>query len=248
MKTITSRQNPEIKAIAELANSKDRRKQGRFIAEGLRTCTALLESSLSLVQLYVKEEMAETIAHLVHEDDITIVNDKVLTKISLASSPSGILGVFEIPPQPTADKLTAGMVFARISDPGNMGTLIRTCAAMNIKSIVIVEGVDPWSSKVVQASAGTIGNVTLFHWNWAQLMAHKRTLKLCAMVVSGGKKPTELDLNGSLVVVGNEAEGIPTQWLQQCDSKMTLEMPGNAESLNAAVAGSIAIYLSKMRK
>jgi len=60
---------------------------------------------------------------------------------------------------------------ARVSDPGNMGTLIRTCAALNIKSVVVVEGSDPWSPKVVQASAGTIGLINIYCTNWQELTA-----------------------------------------------------------------------------
>lgn len=248
MKTITSLQNPEIKAVAALSEAKERKRQKRFIAEGLRTCSTLLNSQCNLVQLYATESMVESIAHLVHEDDITIVSEKVFSKMSQVTTPSGILAVFEIPQPPALDTLKQGLVLARLSDPGNVGTLIRSCAAFNIDSVVMVEGVDPWSPKVVQSSAGTIGNVTIFQLSWDQLIAQKTPLTLCALVVSGGKKPQEIDLSNALLVVGNEAEGIPDQWIQQCALKVSLPMPGNAESLNAAVAGSIALYLATNKK
>jgi RNA methyltransferase, TrmH family len=245
MKTITSRFNDEIKEVAALGQAKERKKLKQFIAEGLRTCSTLINSPIELVQLYVTEEMYPSIKHLVHENDVTLVSPHVLEKMSQATTPSGILGVFTIPKPENPGPLKPGMVLARIADPGNMGTLIRTCAALDVQSVVIVEGTDPWSPKVVQASAGTIGNVTISSLRWDEVCAHKGALKLCALVTTGGKKAEDIDASTSLLVVGNEAEGIPMPWLANCDTKVTISMPGNAESLNAAVAGSIALYVSK---
>lgn len=246
MKTITSRFNDEIKEVAGLVQAKERKKLKQFIAEGLRTCSTLINSPIELVQLYATEDAYPAIKHLVHENDVTLVSPHVFEKMSQATTPSGILGVFTIPKPAIPGPLKPGMVLARISDPGNMGTLIRTCAALNVSSVVIVEGTDPWSPKVVQASAGTIGNVTISSLRWDEVLAHKGSLKLCALVTSGGKKAQDIDANNVLLVVGNEADGIPLPWLASCDTKVTLAMPGNVESLNAAIAGSIALYVSKM--
>ena len=76
-------------------------------------------------------------------------------------------------------------------------------------------------------------------------MRYKKDLKLCALVVDGGKKPQEISSENTLIIVGNEAaRQFPHEWLAECDDKMTISMPGNAESLNAAVAGSIGLYLT----
>ena len=63
-------------------------------------------------------------------------------------------------------------------------------------------------------------------------------------MASEGKHPNDVNLRDALLVVGSEAHGIPQDWVEQCDEKITLPMPGNFESLNAAVAGSIALYLA----
>ena len=73
---------------------------------------------------------------------------------------------------------------------------------------------------------------------------NKKDLKLIALVVKDGTPPDTINFENSLLVIGSEAHGIPTQWAEQCEEKLTLPMPGNTESLNAAVAGSIAIYLA----
>jgi TrmH family RNA methyltransferase len=241
MKKISSRQNPQIMSAAALHTSKERTKQQRFIAEGMRTCMALIASPIKLAQLYVREDLLHTIPTEIEDHYITVVTEPVMEKLSAATTSSGIVGVFFIPENPPAASLTPGLVVANITDPGNMGTLIRTCAALNIQSVVVVEGVDLWNPKVVQASAGTLGNVTLFSMSWEQLCAAKKDIPLAALVVSGGKSVGK-EYNKSLLVVGNEAHGIKPEWLARCEQQITIPMPGNAESLNAAVAGSIALY------
>ncbi len=244
MKKIISLQNPEIKAVAALEKAKNRYEQNRFIAEGTRVCSTLLESGIKPIMLYATYTMLPKAVSLCADEYITEVSDEVMKKISLSHAPSGILGVFSIPPQPDNTTLSEGIVLYQLSDPGNAGTLIRTCAAMGKKTVVFVEGVDPWHPKVIQACAGSIGLVTIFQLSWQELLTMKKRLSLCALVVQEGKKSSEIDFSDTLFVIGNEAHGIPEDILQQCDHKLTLEMPGNVESLNAAIAGSIALYLA----
>jgi TrmH family RNA methyltransferase len=243
MKTITSRQNPEVMGVAALATTKGRHHQHKFIAEGLRACSSLAQSQIKLLQLYVIEALVPDAVKIAPQELITVVHDTVMEKMSQTTTPSGMLGVFRIPMQPGAKNLEAGLVLANITDPGNMGTLIRTCAALKVKSVVVVEGVDPWSPKVVQATAGTIGEVDIFSYSWQDFLKNKGSkLKLQALAIAGGMVPSHVHKH-SLLVVGNEAHGILPEWLAACDDTLTIPMPGAAESLNAAVAGSIALYL-----
>lgn len=244
MKNISSIQNPEIKDIVQLQTSKGRKEQNKFIAEGIRVCSTLISSNVKLIQLYATQACKEYVYALAPEDKVTLVTEQVMNKISSSSTPSGILGVFAIPQKPPFKDLTQGLVLSQISDPGNMGTLIRSCIAMGVKTIVKIEGADIYSPKVVQATAGTIGQVNIFDISWAELVKNQGSLKLCALVVFGGKNPQEIDFKDTLLVVGNEANGIPAEWVQDCQEKLTLPMPGNTESLNAAIAGSIALYLA----
>jgi len=244
MKTIKSRQNPHVKALAALRKPSSRRSQGKFAAEGLRVCSAMIvEAGWEPIGLYATQSMLKKAQSLVSDDQITLVTKEVMAKISQATSPSGIVGIFKLPKKPKIEKLSSGVVLADIADPGNMGTLIRTCAAMGHTSVVVVGGVDPWSHKVVQASAGTIAQVNIFSWSWEKLLQNKKDKQLVALVPKNGNSPKDLDLKNSLLVVGNEARGIAQEWVQTCDKKMTLPMPGKVESLNAAVAGGIALYL-----
>lgn len=244
MKKINSVQNQQIKDICKLHTSKGRELSGKFIAEGTRVCKSLISSGANIEQIYATEKMKDLALEIEQEEKITIVSDDLMNKISTSKTPSGILGIFSIPEKPDINKLSSGIVMAKISDPGNLGTLIRTAAALNVKTIVLIETVDPYNPKVVQSSAGTLMQVNIFQISWEELIKNKKNKKLYALVVSGGKNPKELDFKDSLLIIGSEAHGIPENWVDQCDEKMTLPMPGNVESLNAAIAGSIALYLA----
>ena len=246
MKIITSTQNIEIKSVAALQTKQERAERGMFVAEGARVCAALVASSVRLIQLYATENSLQSAREMTTENNITLISDDVLKKISGTKSPSGLVGVFKIPKHPRADQLSSGIVLAEIADPGNMGTLIRTAAALGSRSVVVIKGADVWSPKVIQATAGTIGQVDIFQWDWSELLEHKQNIQLCALVVHGGRPPHKVAMTDMLLVIGNEAHGLPKDWIAVCEHTMTLPMPGAAESMNAAVAGSIALYLSKI--
>lgn len=255
MHTITSRQHPEIKKICTLHTAKGRAIEQLFIAEGSRTCTTLLKSTIPLAHIYFTgqelsngrlaiQEAHRTVieSQKLSEKQITIVSPAVMEKISTVTQPSGILALFKIPSSTTKD-VQPGLVLAQIADPGNMGTLIRSSAAMNIQTVIIVEGVDPWSPKVVQASAGTIGFVDIITLSWQQLLTKKKNFTLTALVIDSPHTIEAVSLQNTLLVVGSEAHGIPNNWIQDCEQTATIAMPGKTESLNAAVAGSIALYM-----
>ncbi len=244
MPDLNSPHQATLKAIVRLHEAKERKRLQLCIIEGTRAIRTALEGGLILEKLYCTEEQIPEAHTLAADGMISCIGMNAMAKITTATTPSGLLGIFQIPPNPSANKLTPGLVLAQIADPGNMGTLIRTAAACGVKSVVVIGGVDPWSPKVVQASMGTSALVQLFQWNWADLVKAKKKLRLYGLVVEGGKKPHSIDAANALLVVGNEARGIPESWLAECDSTVTLPMTGNTESLNAAVAGSIALYLT----
>lgn len=243
MKSITSLQNIKIKEIIALHAAKERKQQGLFMAEGIRTVATICETIQS-VSLFVTEKNVPQALQLTDEDNIYIVTEPVMQKITTATTAPGIVGIFPIPQ--ATKPLEAGLVLADITDPGNMGTLIRTAVACNITTIVTIEGTDPWSSKVIQATAGTIASVSIYHYTWAELIASKNDLQLYALVVKNGASLQTVNKMNSLLVVGNEAHGIKPEWLADCEHKITLPMASNIESLNAAIAGSIALYITHM--
>jgi TrmH family RNA methyltransferase len=244
VRQITSHANPLVQQAVKLHSAKHRGSLQKFIAEGLRTISTLIQAGHEPLTLFATEEVLATACKLTAESNIFQVSDDIMNKISTTKTPSGFVAIFAIPARPSFDKLSAGIVFTCLQDPGNAGTLIRTAAAMNKKTVVLVESVDPWNPKVVQASTGAIGLVDIFCIPWKTLIENKGSIPLYALTVADGKNPSAINLKDALIVIGSEGHGIPQEWVDQCDATITLPMPGAFESLNASVAGSIALYLA----
>lgn len=241
MKNITSVQNELIKTITKLHSPKGRKEQKKFLAEGIRILEGFARNNWIPTELLATEQMANSAQALFKKEPI-IVSNHVMEKISTATTPSGIIAIFSYPKSSTT--LSPGLVLSRITDPGNMGTLLRSAVAFGSKSVVIIDGCDPFSPKVIQASAGAIAHLEILQWSWKELLKNKKDFILCALVVKGGQSPHEFKTaQNLLLVVGNEAHGLSQDQIDTCDAQLTLPMHSSTESLNAAIAGSIALYL-----
>lgn len=255
MKTISSVENLEIKQVVTLRTPTGRKKHQQFVVEGIRAIATFQFHQYQLTALYTTESMLPKAYSLLpnpqdREYYIRLVTNSVMRKISTAVTPSGILAVFRLPKPQDTIELSAGVALVNLQDPGNVGTLIRTAAALSAKTVVIVDGVDPWNPKVIQSSAGALASVNLLELNWPELVktAHAQKVSLCGLVVKNGKSPEEIDFTNTLLIIGNEAHGLSKELQKECDQLMTIPMPGGTESLNAAVAGSIALYLAYLNK
>jgi TrmH family RNA methyltransferase len=248
IKTITSPTNPLIQRAIKLHSSKYRTHYKEFIAEGIRIIATLVQANHIPAILFVTENVVAHAQKIISDEKIVIISESLMKKISTAETPSGMVALFAIPAQPDVAQLSAGIVLVDMQNPGNAGTLVRTAVAMNKKTAVFVGGVDPWNPKVVQASAGAIGLINIFQLTWEELVTHKKIIPLCALVVANGKQPDTKILHNAFIVVGNEGQGLSKKQVEQCDETITLTMPGSFESLNAAVAGSIALYISSQHE
>ena len=245
MNYISSVHNEQVKHVVDLQNRSYRQEHGQFVVEGTRACSQLCEKYKPVV-IYMTEDYYKTHEFPQHDDIIIGVSQHVMDKMCTTKNPSGICAIFTIPAERPLPQQGPGIVLIDVSDPGNLGTLIRTAAAMNIKEIILVGGVDPYNSKVIQSTAGCMTSVNLYQTTFEQLVQQKQ-LNLCALVVKHGTTPDAINLKNKFLVVGNEAHGLSTAQVQACQEKMTIPMPGHAESLNAAIAGAIGLYLMSLQ-
>lgn len=256
MSTIQSLNNPTLKRIVELHDNAGQKKYQQFIVEGQRAIVPFYQHDFALEQLYATSETLQLAYDIVRtptdaqEHLITVVTDAVMKKMSTAISPSGLLAVFNMPKEQKEPDLRNSVALVNLQDPGNMGTLIRTAAALNIKTIIKIDGVNCWSPKVIQATAGTIAlvNIVSLPWDNFVALARAQKLDLGGMVVQNGKTPQAIDFSRTILVIGNEAHGLSEKQQQACTALITLPMPGGTESLNAAIAGSIGMYLAYLER
>ncbi len=233
---VTAIDNPLIKDLTALHDASGRRQVGAFLVEGRRAIAGLLTAGWKPLQLCVRQgEDVPT-----DWPAVVTLGERAAAKASTASTPSGYLAVFAIPEHGPVDRPAGGLVLAGVSDPGNLGTLLRTAAAFAVPQVVCIGGADPFGPKVVQASAGAIAAIRLHRAGWSDLTGGA---VLTALVPRGGVAPAALSAGCRWLVVGGEADGIPSDGLAACVDRLTLPMPGAAvESLNAAVAGAIALW------
>ncbi len=164
-------------------------------------------------------------------------------------TPNGVAAVARIPspaPPPGDGSVALHLVLVGVSDPGNLGTLLRTAEAVGAASVVLTEGsVDPWAPKVVRASAGSVLRVPVTTEAAADVLADlgRRGVTRLGTQGAGGEAPQDLDLTGPVaLVLGSEAHGLPVEVEGSIDRWVTLPMAGEVESLNVAVAGSVLAF------
>ncbi|GDY12267.1 23S rRNA methyltransferase [Planctomycetota bacterium] len=234
--TIASTDNPLVRRLVRSAA--DGRRGERLVqVEGRRAIAELLAAGWRPEALLVREDL-----DLPPGWNATMASARVLAKVSQAATPSGYLAAFPLPPTAVLDPAAGGLVLAGLSDPGNVGTLLRTAAAFACRQVVIASGCDPWSAKVVQSTAGCLASLAIHDLGDQAAATIAGGAPCCGLVVAGGRQPADLPPGPRWLVVGNEAHGLPEAWQALCVQRLTLPMPGQAESLNAAVAGAIALW------
>jgi TrmH family RNA methyltransferase len=238
---IESTTNPRVKEVRRLHRSRGRRRTGRTILEGPTLVDTALDAGAVPLVLYTVDGGPPADKAREAGTEIVAVSDTVLHAMSTTAHAQDPIAILPIP---EGGALHDGPVLALIdiADPGNMGTLIRSAAAFGWQSAVL-GGSDPWSPRVLRAGMGAhfAGSVVLLDEPELLFDGSRTTI---ATIVSGGEPPTAFArVPNPVLVIGNEAHGLPSALIERCERRMTIPMPGGFESLNAATAGSLAMYL-----
>ena len=236
---ISSRSNPSVIRAAKLHQRKHRRDTGLTLVEGPHLVEAALATDAEVELVFALEDDVETIA-AVGPDLVLTVTQSVLERIAGTENPRGPLAVVKVTPNPT--HRSHAIALWQVSDPGNVGTLVRTAAAFGLDVLVGPGTADVWSPKVLRSAAGGHFKVGMEDFKTpAQLKA--MDYRVIVSAPSGGNPPGETDIGArSALVVGSEAHGLPPEVVEAADEVVALAMPGGIESLNAGVAGSILAY------
>jgi RNA methyltransferase, TrmH family len=217
---ITSKDNPRLKLVRALQRKKERQETGLFACEGEDLCDAALAAGIEPVDLLIAGESVEA---------------ELLAGVSTLPHPARVIGVFRRADLPVGHRATC-LALWRLGDPGNVGTLIRSADAFGA-AVSLSDGcAEPLSQKALRASAGAIFRVPLVPWN-------ERPGRLVALDTSGRTSLADVDLAPPVtIVLGAERAGLPDETLAACHAVAAIRMPGDAESLNVAAAGAIALY------
>ena len=251
-KIITSKDNQIIKLTASLQSSANARKENNlFVLEGLRICDDAVTCGVIFESLIVSEtafnKYADTIENLSNSaKECYKIPDKLFGKISDTTSPQGIIALAKMPPKNTKIENNGRYIaLENINDPSNLGAISRTAEALGVSGIILSKGsVDPYSPKSLRASMGTLLRMPLIIFDNFCEEIKASSLKSYACVVD--KTATSITditfTDGSVIMIGNEANGLTEDAKAMADNRMTLKMSGKAESLNASVAAAISIW------
>lgn len=251
VRAIASRDNAAYKAMARLvSNASERKKRGLAIVDGAHLLAAFLDAGGAPAQVMVSKaglEDPEVAALLARSRPapVTLLADSLFASLSSVESPTGVLACIEVPaarPAPADARLV--LLLEDIQDPGNVGTLLRSAAAAGADHVLLSPSCAfAWSPKVLRAAMGAHFATNVVER--AELAAYLGTFRGVSVALAGqaGQSLYELDLSGpAAVVVGNEGSGISQALQRAATARARIPMAGRMESLNAAAAGTIALF------
>lgn len=249
IKTIVSKDNTLIKRIARLSNdNKFRTSQLEALAYGEHLVVEALKYSL-IKYLLLKESDLNSYSHIVEKllpEQIILVNAEVLQKINIFDSELSIVALLRQPASPELNftQQFDCVVLEHIQDPGNLGVILRAASAGGIKNIILSKNcVDIYNPKVLRASQGIQFALNIYPNCDIDEFVCNYSGAIYALSPHADVSIYEQDLTQNCaLVLGNEGNGISCELLSKIKQHITIPMPGSAESLNLAMAATIAIF------
>ncbi|MCE1252656.1 MAG: RNA methyltransferase [Anaerolineae bacterium] len=251
---ITSSQNPRIQQMrALLAQHKARQSSRQFIVEGVRLMEEAWLSSQRPAALYFSAALSERGLKIVDsyrelQVEVEELTPSLMESLSQTEASQGILGVFPLRPLPLPEKPDFLLVIDNLRDPGNLGTMLRCAAAAGVQGVLLTPGTtEAFAPKVLRAGMGAHFRLPIHNHTWPEIQTLARRssppLRLLLSEVNDGESCWKLDLTRPLIlVIGSEAEGATAEARAAADSLIHIPMPGQSESLNAAVAAGVLLF------
>lgn len=249
----------KIKEITRLHQKKFRNERSLFIAEGVKVADELMRSSFEIKEVYATAGWVGKSASLLRAP-VTLVTAEELKRISGLVTPNEVLAVVKEPQHRVDEKLLDGsltLLLDDISDPGNLGTMIRIADWFGVAQVICSPGsVDCFNQKVVQASMGSVFRVKVCYEDLSRVIGTLREKKVPVYgTVLDGKNIYETTIRvPCAILMGNESKGIPGDLLEKVTHPVTIpsfnagdpSRPSEADSLNVAVAA--AIFCAEARR
>lgn len=249
---LTSVQNPLVKEIRKLHQSKGRKEQQLFLLEGTHLLEEACHKSYPLLTVCCTPEWQERHQFLWEllsqkAQRIELVSERVLKSLTTTVNPDGIIA---IAPQKSTNSVkiaSLGIALDKLQDPGNFGTIIRTATATNVDGLWLsADSVDLYHPKVVRASAGVWFKLPMAisrNLKTEVLKLQNQGLQIVATVPNSTINYWQIDLRKpTLIVLGNEGSGISQDLLELADYSVKIPLGNEVESLNVAICTAIILY------
>jgi TrmH family RNA methyltransferase len=244
--------NPRIERLRLLQTSRGRREQGRFIVEGPTLIAEALSSGHAPLEIYAVAERLTAHPEIVRLEapgvPLFTLPERAYARCSDVETPTGILAVLSLPhADPDAMLGSDGTIvlLAGLNDPGNAGTLVRSAEAFGATGVFFGRGgVDAFTPKVVRGAMGALFRLPIatVDADWLDTAAIAAGRPIVATDTDGEDLRTLMLPRRCILAIGNERRGV-RDWLVRADQTIRIPHAGPTESLNAAVAGSIVLYV-----
>ena len=262
---ITSRQNPLVKFVCGLAEKKLRSKEGLFRFDGIKLLDEALSSDMRIKYIVCREPLTQRVEELIlraraegriGDGAVVAVSEAVFEKISEERSPEGVITVCAMPDihrrygDDVIGKNEKILIAESLRDPGNMGTVIRSCYALGVDRLILNDDcADIYNQRTVRAAMGAIFRQPTLTIPVAELPDFIRKLRADGRgVYATALSDNSQDIRdvrirlGDCFVIGNEGHGLSADTVSACTAPVIIPMREDAESLNAAAAAAICIW------
>jgi TrmH family RNA methyltransferase len=239
----------------DLKRRKAREREALFVVEGIRIVEELIRSPIEVVGILSAPKLADTergaaLLATLRDRGISVaeVGEKEFRSAAETESPQGVLAIARIPAR-SLDAL-AGMdplrlvVLDAVQDPGNVGTIIRTAAALGANATIALPGtVDVWNAKVVRSAMGSTFHHLTFPTTWNTLAAFLRAEQVPLWAAESGAEPLPVNAPSRLALaLGNEGGGLTSEVRREAERLVSVPISPEVESLNVAVAAGILLH------
>ncbi|MBE7054204.1 MAG: RNA methyltransferase [Ruminococcaceae bacterium] len=251
---ITSRSNNIFKSIKKLNSKSQREKNGQYILEGLRIVKDAIENGGDIEYIVISSDYK---GEYIDKVPVYEFDKKLFDEIKETQNSQGIIAVAKLKKNYFESSYLENkktiVYLDGVSDPGNMGTIIRTCDAAGVDVIILSDNcTDIYNPKTIRSTMSSIFNIPIcFDKNQDETVRilKENGFNIICTDLKATKYHYELDLTQkSVIVIGNEANGINDDLLNKADINTKIPIVGKCESLNAAVACSIMVYEALRQK
>jgi RNA methyltransferase, TrmH family len=246
---IESRQNARVKELRAALARTGRTPSGLVAIEGEHLVAEAMRSHLRFSSIFLRDGYTPHI-ELPEDADHLLLTQDVFASAVATEQPQGIAALVH-PPAFSAETIFHSptpliLILAGLQDPGNVGTLLRSAEAFGSSGVLLLPGTaSPWNPKALRASAGSAFRVPtiLAGEDEALALLAQHNVMAIAAVARNGTPIREAPLAGPIaLLIGNEGAGLSDSLTASAQHRVTIRMPGNVESLNAAIAGSLLLY------
>ncbi|WP_105149162.1 TrmH family RNA methyltransferase [Streptococcus suis] len=243
MENIRSKANHLVKQVKKLQQKKYR--TSSYLIEGWHLLEEALAAKVPIEHILVSEEHVHRVAGL---SNVTVVSSDIMQDLADSRTPQGVVAQLSLPNQTLPDVLTGKfLVLEDVQDPGNVGTMIRTADAAGFDGVFLSDkSADIYNMKVLRSMQGSHFHLPVYRMPMTAIFSALKSNQLQILATTLSSQSVdykEVTPNPSFaLVMGNEGQGISTFVANEADQLVHITMPGQAESLNVAIAAGILLF------